>query len=130
MERRKARTRQRMAEDVETLIIGGGQSGLAMSYWLSQFGREHLILERSRVAERWQSERWDSLCVLTPNWTVRLPGYEYAGPEPDAFMGRDDVVDFITSYAERIRAPVRTGVTVERVRGAEDGHGLHLDTTV
>jgi putative flavoprotein involved in K+ transport len=101
-----------MPERVETLIIGGGQAGLALSYWLTQAGREHCVLERGRIAERWHSERWDSLCLLTPNWTMILPGSSYTGPDPNGFMGKDEVATFFTTYAAQIRAPVRTGVTV------------------
>ena len=78
-----------MAEHVETVIVGGGQAGLAMSYHLSQLGREHIILERGRVAEWWRSERWDSLTFQFPNWNIALPGYAYDGDEPDGFMPRD-----------------------------------------
>ena len=71
-----------MPERTETVIIVGGQAGLAMSYYLGQFGREHIILERGRVAERWRTERWDSLAFQFPNWMIRLPGYTYAGQGP------------------------------------------------
>jgi putative flavoprotein involved in K+ transport len=118
-----------MTEVVETIIIGGGQAGLAMSYWLSQLGREHLVLERGRIAERWQSQRWDSLCLLTPNWTMTLPDYQYDGPDPDGFMGRDEVFQLINDYAGRIGAPVRAGVDVGEVRRDEDRDGYVLDTT-
>src|SRR5579871_2509811 len=118
-----------MVEHVETLIVGGGQSGLAMSYWLGQAGREHVILERDRIAERWQSERWDSLCILTPNWTISLPAYDYAGPDPDAFMGKDEVVEVIVTYAARIHAPVRTGVSVTSVRQDDSATGYGVEST-
>jgi hypothetical protein len=75
-----------MPERIETVIIGGGQAGLAMSYHLSELGREHIILERGRIAERWRTERWDSLASQFPNWMLRLPGYAYAGDDPDGFM--------------------------------------------
>lgn len=92
-----------------------------MSYWLGRAGREHLILEEGRVAERWLSERWDSLCVLTPNWTVALPSVAYSGPDPDAFMGKDGVITFIQTYAAHIHAPVRTAVRVERLAQQDNG---------
>ena len=117
-----------MSEAVETIIVGGGQSGLAMSYWLRQSGREHLILERGRIAERWQSQRWDSLCLLTPNWTVSLPGYEYDGPDPDGFMGKDDLHQILVDYAERIEAPIRTGVSVLDVRREDERDRYVLQT--
>ncbi len=70
----------------DTLIIGGGQAGLAMSRCLSDRRIDHVVLERGQVAERWRRERWDSLRLLTPNWMTRLPGFAYAGPDPDGFM--------------------------------------------
>jgi putative flavoprotein involved in K+ transport len=118
-----------MTDHVETIIVGGGHSGLAMSYWLSQAGREHLVLERGRIAERWHSERWDSLCVLTPNWTVSLPAFAYAGPDPDGFMGKDEVATFIAAYAQYIHAPVRTGVKVARLYRVPGGAQFTLDTS-
>jgi len=99
-------------EEIDTVIIGGGQAGLAMSYSLAQFGREHVILERQRIAERWRSERWDSLTFQFPNWTMQLPGYPYQGTDPEGFAHRDEVVHFIESYATFIQAPVRCGVSV------------------
>jgi putative flavoprotein involved in K+ transport len=98
-----------------TLIIGGGQAGLALSHWLSSLGRDHLVLERGRVAERWRSERWDSLRLLTPNWMTRLPGYSYRGTDPDGFMTAKQVVSFFDRYAGSFDAPVRDHTTVERV---------------
>jgi putative flavoprotein involved in K+ transport len=105
-----------MTEWVETIIIGAGQAGLAMSYHLARLGREHVILERSRVAERWRSERWDSLVFQFPNWTMRLPGHAYQSGDPDGFAPRHEVVRFIEQYAGLIKAPVRCGVRVVSLR--------------
>jgi putative flavoprotein involved in K+ transport len=91
-----------MPEHIETVIIGGGQAGLAMSYWLTQHGREHLVLERARIGERWRTQRWDSLVYQFPNWTLELPGYQYQGDDPDGYAPRDEVVRFIESYAQVI----------------------------
>src|SRR5690242_851947 len=109
-----------MRDRHETVIVGGGQAALALSYHLGRLGREHVIVERGRVAERWRSERWDSLRFQFPSWSLRLPGLDYAGDEPDGFASRDEVVAFIDRYREMVRAPIRTGVRVDRV-GRNDG---------
>lgn len=106
-----------MHERIETVIIGGGQAGLAMSYHLQQLGREHVVLERGRIAERWRSERWDALAFQLPNWMMRLPDYSYDGGDPDGFTNRDGVVRFIEQYARRIAPPIRCGI---RVTGLEE----------
>lgn len=111
-------------ERTETAIIGGGQAGLAMSHCLTQRGLPHVVLERRRIAERWRTERWDSLRFQFPNWSMRLPGFAYAGNDPDGFAPRDDVVRFIGAYARFIRAPVRTGVEVRSLRRGLDGFRL------
>lgn len=120
----------------QTLIIGAGQAGLALSHCLAERGHEHAILERGRVAERWHSQRHDSFRLLTPNWANRLPGTR-APDDPDAFMGKEEVIDFFTSYARDIAAPVHTGVAVTQVRPAGDGtwevatdRGIHRATNV
>lgn len=108
-----------MDEYVETVIIGAGQSGLATSYELSRHHREHIVLERAaRAGHVWRDERWDSFALFSPNWTFRMPGAEYSGDQPDAFMPRDDVASLLECYPERFHLPVcySTPVTsVERV---------------
>ena len=103
-----------MTERIETVIIGGGQAGLAMSYHLSRLGREHVILEEKWPGHRWRTERWDAFAYQFPNWTLQLPGYGYQGDDPDGFIGRDEIARFVEGYAAFIRAPVRgnTRVTV------------------
>jgi putative flavoprotein involved in K+ transport len=118
-----------MSERHETVIVGGGQAGLAMSHQLSRLGRPHVVLERGRVAERWRSERWDSLMFQFPNWSMRLPGQPYDGGDPEGFASRDEVIAFIERYRDAIRAPVRTGVGATALRPAATGDLLHLETT-
>ena len=105
-------------ERVETVIIGGGQAGLAMSYHLRRLGQEHVVLERGRVGERWRTQRWDSLMFQFPNWSIELPGHRYAGDAPDAFSDKDDIVKLIEEYSALMRVPLRTAVTVRSLRAA------------
>ena len=99
-----------------TVVIGAGQGGLAVSRCLADRSIDHVVLERSEVANSWRTERWDSLRLLTPNWQCRLPGYGYAGEDPDGFMTMPEVVDFIDGYARQISAPVQANTTVSSVR--------------
>ena len=102
-------------ETTDTLVVGGGQAGLAMSEHLSQHGVPHIVLERHRIAERWRSERWDSLVANGPAWHDRFPGLEFSGMSPDGFAGKDRVAEYFVEYAQRIEAPIRCGVEVTRV---------------
>ena len=110
-----------------TVVIGAGQSGLAMSRCLSDRSIDHVVLERGAVANSWRTERWDSLRLLTPNWQCRLPGYAYDGDDPDGFMTMPEVVDFITNYATAIAAPVQSGTTVASVRRTDGGYRVLTD---
>ncbi len=105
-----------------TVIIGGGQSGLAMSRCLTERSVDHVVLERGEVADSWRRGRWDSLRLLTPNWLSRLPGYQYAGDDPDGYMTMPEVIDYLGTYAESISAPVETHTEVVSVRAAGDGY--------
>lgn len=113
-------------ERVETVVIGGGQAGLAVSRELSGLGVDHVVLERGRVGETWR-RRWDSFCLVTPNWSVQLPGHPYDGNDPDGFMPRDDIVAYLERYAASAKAPVREGVNVQSVDLALGG-GLDVQT--
>jgi putative flavoprotein involved in K+ transport len=117
-----------ISEQIETVIIGGGQAGLAMSYYLGQLGREHVILEQQRVAERWRSERWDSLAFQSPNWNIHLPGFAFQAADPDAFASRDEIVQFIDSYAAYIHAPLRLGLAATGLRQKPDSKRLIVET--
>ena len=108
-------------ERVETLVIGAGQAGLSASYHLKQLGAEHLVVDAGQVGETWRSRRWDSFTLVTPNWTVQLPGMEPL-PDPDAFTPREGVVDLLSGIAATNELPIRTGVAVTKLGRATAGH--------
>ncbi len=105
----------------DVVVIGAGHAGLAASWFLKEKSIDHVVLERGEVANSWRNERWDSLRLLTPNWQSRLPGFEYAGEDPDGFMGMPEVIEFIEEYAKSFDAPVQTHTTVQSVQ-------RHVDT--
>jgi putative flavoprotein involved in K+ transport len=115
----------RLSGHVGVVVIGGGQAGLAVSYHLSERGVPHVVLERDRLASSWRHQRWDAFCLVTPNWQCRLPGYPYKGKDPDGFMLRDGIVDYVRGFACSFRPPLYEGVTVERVEGDESGFRVH-----
>jgi putative flavoprotein involved in K+ transport len=108
-----------MLQKIDTVIVGGGQAGLAISYYLTQESREHVVLERApAVANAWRNQRWDSFTLVTPNFQVQMPGAEYVGDDPDGFMSLAQVVEYFDDYVERFRLPVHCGVevfSIERV---------------
>ncbi len=116
-------------ERTDTLIVGGGQAGIAMSEHLGNCGLHHLVLERHRIAERWRSERWDSLVANGPAWHDRFPGLEFAGTEPDAFATKEQVADYFVEYAKLIDAPIRCGVEVTKVERNIDRRGFTVETS-
>ena len=121
------------AEKIDTLVIGAGQAGLAMSEHLSAAGVPHLVLERDRIAERWRTARWDSLVANGPAWHDRFPGMSFdevdPGIGPDDFPAKDSVARYMEAYAERFRAPVRTGVEVTRVERLAGREGFRVQTS-
>ena len=116
-------------ESVETLVVGGGQAGVAMSEHLTHSGGQHLVLERHRIAERWRSSRWDSLVANGPAWHDRFPGLEFADVDPDAFPGKERMADYFVAYAEKFAAPIRCGVEVKEVRRNANRAGFTVDTS-
>lgn len=104
------------------IIIGAGQSGLAMSKHLTVRSIDHVVFERGEVANSWRTERWDSLRLLTPNWQSRLPGYAYSGDDPDGFMTMPEVIRFLERYAEHSAAPIATATQVTRVIRTDEGY--------
>lgn len=105
------------------VVIGGGSAGLTTSFELSANGIEHVVLERGRTGQRWR-DRWDSFCLVTPNWTMDLPGMAYDGPDPDGFMPRDEIVERLERYAVQIQAPLRQGVEVSSLEAGTRGFRL------
>jgi len=117
-------------QHVEVIIVGGGQAGLAMSYYLTLQGRQHLVLEQGQVGESWRSKRWDSLHLVGPNWELQLPGFFYQGDDPDGFLHHDGYVAYLEAYAQSFHAPLKTGVQVIAVEQKLEGSGYIVRTTV
>jgi putative flavoprotein involved in K+ transport len=116
-----------MSRRHSTIVIGAGQAGLSMSYCLKQRGVEHVVLEANAVAHTWKTQRWDSFCLVTPNWQCQLPGHPYAGNDPRGFMLKDEIVRYIEDYATRFAPPLRLGVRVDAL--TRDGSGFELSTS-
>ncbi len=116
-------------EQTDTLIVGGGQSGIAMSEHLTEAGVDHIVLERHRIAERWRSERWDSLVANGPAWHDRFPGLEFDDVSPETFPPKERVARYFEDYAAMIKAPIRCGVTVKSARRLEGRPGFRVETS-
>lgn len=116
-------------EKVETLVIGGGQAGLALSEHLSKRGVSHLIVERHRIAERWRSERWDSLVANGPAWHDRFASKTFSDIDPDSFAPAATIVDYLVEHAKEIAAPIRCGVEVTALHRKADGSGFRAETS-
>ncbi|MEX3934391.1 flavin-containing monooxygenase [Paraburkholderia phymatum] len=114
---------------IDTLIIGAGQAGIAMSEHLGKLGVPHLVVERDRIAERWRTCRWDSLVANGPAWHDRFPNMEFEGLDPDAFAGKDQVAEYFEAYARKVDAPIRTGVEVTGVARREGRPGFMIETS-
>jgi len=115
-----------MERNVNVAIIGAGQAGLATSWNLTRAKVDHVVLESGRVAETWRSRRWDSFCLVTPNWTVQLPGAKYDGPDPDGFMPLAELVHYFQSYSNAFDAPVEENCAVTMLEADDGGFLLTL----
>ncbi|WP_413787201.1 flavin-containing monooxygenase [Pseudomonas sp. B21-053] len=113
----------------DTLIVGAGQAGVAMSEHLSKLGVPHLVLERNRIAERWRTGRWDSLVANGPAWHDRFPGMEFDDLSPDGFAPKERVADYFEAYAKKFNAPIRTGVDVLKVERNVGRPGFTIETS-
>jgi len=116
-------------ERIETVIVGGGQAGLAASYFLRLRNHSHVVLERARkIASAWREGRWDSFTLVTPNWQLQLPGAEYKGNNPDGFLSRQQVIEYLDSYAQRFHLPIETGIEVSSISQKSRGDGYTVKT--
>ena len=106
------------------VVVGGGQAGLCVSYELKRRGFGHVVLEQHKIGHAWRTDRWDSFCLVTPNWQCQLPGYPYQGPDPDGFMLKDEIVAYVEGFARMVDPPIHEDVTVNRVARIADGRFL------
>ncbi len=112
----------------DTIIVGGGQAGLSVSYRLQKLGVDHMIFEKHRVGHSWRNERWDSFCLVTPNWQCQLPDFPYPGTDPKGFMLKDEIVEYVEAFRRKVKPPIMEGVTVTKVCRGDKGL-LHVSTT-
>ena len=110
-----------MTNHYPVVIVGGGQAGLSMSYCLKERDLDHIVFEKNQIANAWRSQRWDSFCLVTPNWQCQLPGYPYKGKEPEGFIKKDEIVAYIENYARSFNPPIKEGVEVLNLRRGDRG---------
>ncbi len=110
-----------MQQHVFVAVVGGGQAGLSLSAFLRQRGIDHLVFEKQTAMHVWTSKRWDSFCLVTPNWQCRLPGHAYDGPDPHGFMRREEILAYLDAFRRKVDAPLREGVAVQKVAPRHDG---------
>jgi putative flavoprotein involved in K+ transport len=103
------------------IVIGGGQAGLSVSYFLQQANVEHLVLEKHTVTHTWRTQRWDTFCLVTPNWQCALPGHPYTGDDPHGFMKKDEIIAYLDGFIDKVNAPVLEETAVVRVTRGADG---------
>lgn len=115
-------------EHHSVIIVGGGQAGLSASYYLQRQGIDHLVLEKHSLTHAWRTQRWDAFSLVTPNWQCALPGYPYQGDDPHGFMKREEIIAYLDGFIAAVNAPVREGVSVQRVSPRPQG-GFALQTS-
>ncbi|MET0189111.1 MAG: MSMEG_0569 family flavin-dependent oxidoreductase [Pseudonocardia sediminis] len=115
-------------EHRSVVVIGGGQAGLSMSRCLDKRGVDHVVLERDTVAASWKNFRWDTFCLVTPNWQCKLPDFPYAGDDPHGFMVKSQIIDYLEAYRAFVDPPILEGVTVLNVT-RDDRGTFHVSTS-
>ncbi|MEM9906548.1 MAG: MSMEG_0569 family flavin-dependent oxidoreductase [Cyanobacteria bacterium P01_D01_bin.44] len=118
-----------MGSHFPVVIVGGGQAGLSVSYCLKQRSIENIIFEKNQVAHSWRSKRWDSFCLVTPNWQCTLPGYTYPGEDPQGFMQRDQIVQYVENYAKSFQPRLEEGVSVLKIRQNKSKRVFEVETS-
>ena len=106
------------------VIVGGGQAGLSLSYYLKQRGIDHLVIEKHDPVHAWRDQRWDSFCLVTPNWQCKLPDWEYSGPDPHGFMKKNEIIDYLDGFVKHVDAPLLEHCTVRRVTPMSGGFAI------
>ncbi len=114
----------------QVIIVGGGQAGLSASYYLKKDNIDHLILDRGQIGDSWSKRRWDSFCLVTPNWQCRLPGFDYDGNDPKGFMLKDEIVDYVKRYADSFHPPIKENVEVHKVYRSDDKSTFRIDSSI
>jgi putative flavoprotein involved in K+ transport len=108
----------------DVIIVGAGQAGLSLSHYLQQRGVDHLLLEKHTPMHAWRHQRWDAFCLVTPNWQCKLPGHDYAGPEPHGFMKKEEIIAYLEAFQVKVNPPLMTGVTVRHVKPTSAGYAI------
>ena len=113
--------------EISTAVIGGSQAGLSVSNLLKRAQHDHVVLEADRIGTSWRNKRWDSFCLVTPNWMNRLPGFAYGGDNPDGFLQREEIIDYLRAYSASFEPPLYEGVSATRL--AKTPKGFEVSTT-
>jgi putative flavoprotein involved in K+ transport len=119
---------QKLPSKTQVAIGGGGQSGLSMSYYLQKLGIDHVVIEKNNVVNSWKTARWDNFCLVTPNWQCNLPGWPYQGNDPDGFMKKNEIIEYLDGFVKHVNAPTVVGVKVSQVSPHLDG-GFNITTS-
>ncbi|WP_408846691.1 MSMEG_0569 family flavin-dependent oxidoreductase [Acidocella facilis] len=114
--------------EIDVAVIGGGQAGLSASYYLKEQGISHIVFERGQAMEAWRAQRWDNFCLVTPNWQCQLPGHGYGGADPDGFMRKPEIIEYLEAFKKKLDPPLREGVEVTRVAPRAQG-GFEIVTS-